>query len=358
MISNMVQKLLHIWQKLSDREKRLAQITGAAVALMLIVSVYQRAMIRLDDLDLTLARLEDDLVSYTFQIAHRELVESRYAMIAAQHSSAWSEAEIHDRLRQEIYRLARRTPPPLDDNGIPVNMPNQDGNLVEIPSLGKGNMAEGGRGYREYRLNLRIPPCPLDNLIQFMERLQQSPQSLRIDALELNRAPDGDLVTASIDITRIVADGASTVSPAAETVASGLGRVALRAAEWRVDGANVLDVATDSVHGAVEIRATGGEAEAYLLRSLPGGAVYEMIIDMTGAWGDVVLGVGMETESAPFPGAETVAADGNMYRFQVQFTLPGTPAAPVRIKCPLLRLQGADATVQVVNVLLRKIAEV
>lgn len=359
MLSNILKNISSLWQKLSDREKNLARLTAAAIALMVIYTGYQRAMARLDDLDMTIMRLEDDLVSYTFQIAHRELVESRYAAIASQHSSAWTEAEIHDRLRQEIYRLARNTPPPLDENGIPLNQP-EDGNLVEIPSLGKGNMAEGGKGYREYRLNLRIPPCPLANLITFLERLQQSPQSLRIDALELNRAIDGNVVSASIDITRIVADGATDTLPAREvqTVATGTGRIMLRAQDWVATGAEIQDVAEAGSHGAVDIQATADTAEVYLLRSLPGGTVYEMIMDLAAAQGEVVLGVGLESEETPFEGAQSIVADGSVYRIHLQFTLPGAPGTDVQIKCPLIRMQGTDAVVHVANLLLRSLAEV
>lgn len=358
MIASVLQKLFGLWQGLSDREKRLAKLTAAALVVMAALTVYQRAMARMDDLDQTIVRLEEELVSYTSQIAHRELVESQYAEVAAQHSSAWTEAEIHDRLRQEIYRLASHTPPPLDENGIPVKDPNSEGNLVEGISLGKGNMAEGGKGYREYRINVRIPASPLPNLIEFMERLQKSPQSLRIDAVELNRSPEGDLVGASVDITRIVADGASTrPSEEEEAATSGVGRIALKASEWQAIGAGIKDAPTDTSHGAVEITAEAEDAEAFLIRSLPGGAVYEMIIDLAAAQGEVTLAVGLESEEALFEGARQVTADGGIYRVQVQFTLPGEPGLNVKVKCPVLQMRGKGTVVHVANVLIRKVAE-
>lgn len=359
MISSLVQKVFTLWQGLSERERRLAKITALALAVMIAVTVYQRAMARMDDLDRTILQLEENLLSYTSQIAHRELVESQYAQIAAQHSSEWTEAEIHDRLRQEIYRLASKTPPPLDENGIPVKDPNSEGNLVEGISLGKGNMAEGGKGYREYRINVRVPPCPLPNLIEFMERLQRSPQSLRIDGAELNRAPGGEQVAASVDITRIVADGATTMPKAeAELAASGLGRITLQAEAWVSEGAAVMDAPGEGAHGAVEIRAEAESAEVFLLRMLPGGTVYELIIDMAAAQGEVTLAVGLESGAAPFDGAGEVTADGSLYRFQIQFTVPGEPGQSVRVKCPILQMRGPDAVVHVANVLIRKVAEV
>lgn len=360
MASSLIRKLLAAWEKISPREKRLAKLTFAVIVIMSAFTLYQRAMTRLDDLDLTIARLEDDLVSYTYQIAHRELVESQYAEIASQHSSEWSEAEIHDRLRQEIYRLASRTPAPLDENGIPVPSPNDQGNLVEGISLGKGNMAEGGRGYREYRINVRIPASPLENLILYLENLQDSPQSLRIDAAELSRSPDSNLVSASVDITRIVADG-STEKPAgesAESAATGLGRIRLQADNWKVQGARATNAAAESAYGAIELQAEEDTAEISLATELPGGTVYEMIVDMAAAQGEVSLGIGMESETEPFPGTEQVKNDGRLYRYQIQFTLPGTADKPERIKCPLIRMQGKGAAAHLANLLIRKVAEV
>lgn len=360
---NFMPKFLAVWERLSSREKLLAKVTAVAIVLMLGYTTYQRAMARLDDLDLTIGQMEDTLVSYTYQIAHRELVESRYAEIASQHSSAWTEPEIHDRLRQEIYRLASRTPAPLDENGIPVNTPNTEGNLVDGISLGKGNMAEGGKGYREYRINVRIPPCPLENLVEFLKRLQLSPQSLRIDAAELTRAPDGNVVSASVDITRIVADGPlekSTPGEAveADTAEGAAGRVRLSSADWQAKGAAVQDAPAENAPGTVEIRAAEAAAEACLVRELPGGTVYEMIIDVAAAQGDASVGVALESEAEPFPGETKVTNDGRLYRLQVQFAVPGEPATAARIRCPLIRIQGKDTVVIVSNVLIRKVAEV
>lgn len=362
MISNVLQKLMAVWEKISTREKRLAILTLTVIVVTTMVTVYQRAMTHLDDLDLTISRLEDDLVSYTYQIAHRELVESQYAKIASQHSSQWSEAEIHDRLRQEIYRLASRTPDPLDENGLRIPGANDQGNLVEGISLGKGNMAEGGKGYREYRINVRIPPSPLENLIQYLENLQDSPQSLRIDAVELSRSPESDLVNASVDITRIVADGAAekpaTGEPAEKSAATGTGRIQLQAGGWKAQGAHVADAEAAGNYGAVEIQSDGETAEVFLANELPGGTVYEMIIDMAAAQGEITLCVGMESETEPFPGMEQVKNDGRLYRYQLQFTLPGTVDKPERVKCPLIRLQGKEAAAHIANLLIRKVAEV
>ncbi len=356
MLLKALKRIMALWQGLAEREKRLAMLTGIVVAITAVFVAYQSAAARLGELDVSIGRLEDALTSYTMQMAHREMVEARYAAVAAQHSSAWTEAEIHDRLRQEIYRLARNVPQALDENGIPVNVPNENGNLVEIPSLGKGSMAEGGKGYREYMINLRIPPCPLDNIVNFLERLQSSPQTLRIDGLELNRSPDGDLLAASIDICRIVADGAASAPSEASSPESGMGRIQLQANAWDGVGVSFQDADSQSAHGAVDMRAAEANAEAYMVRSLPAGETYEMVIDLAAGAADVRLGVGLESDEKPFEGVEIVPGDGSGRRYQVQFTLPGSGGA-LRVRCPWLLLGEEGNAIQAYNLLLRKVSE-
>ncbi|HDP34967.1 MAG TPA: hypothetical protein ENN29_07645, partial [Candidatus Hydrogenedentes bacterium] len=253
MIPEILEKILQTWRNLSEREQRLAVLTVIAATLMIVFFTFRRAQDRIDDLDREIDILEEQLVSFTGHLGHRDFIEAQYAAIAAQHSSEWTEAEIHDRLRQEIYRLAKNDPPPLDERGIPIDVAARSGNLVEI-SMGKGQMTEGGVGYREYRINLRIQPTYLNNIIEFLQRLHNSPQSLRIDALDLNRAPESDMVAASVDISRIVADGAPMPQGAATVASSsGVGRIPLRADSWEAFGATIQDDESASLraHGAV-----------------------------------------------------------------------------------------------------------
>lgn len=357
MSAKFLHRFIAMWQKLSAREQRLAYATVGVFLVMVIVTSVRAALGQLQELDITIGRLEDDLAHYTFQLTHKALVEARYAEIAAQHSSAWTEAEIHDRLRQEIYRLARRNPQGLDEKGIPLNTPNEAGNLVEIPSLGKGVMAEGGEGYREYMINLRIPPTRLEYIVNFLERLQQSPQSLRVDAIELHRAPEADgIVSAVVDVTRIVADGAAPETAEATEPGSGLGRISLQASEWHCREASVRNVEGAEGRGAVEVLAAGANAEAFLTKTLPSGAVYEMIADIAAGNGAALLAVGLESDNAPFPGAEPLRADGRAYRYQVQFTLP-PDSGSVKARCPWIQIQESGTVVHITNLLVRKVAE-
>jgi type II secretory pathway component PulM len=359
MVREAVEKTLKLWERLSRREQMLAAATGAIVVLVLVYAGFISSQNRLRQLDDDIDRLEEDLVHNTGLLQRREAIEFEYSAIAAQHSSEWTEAEIHDRLRQEIYRLAQTTPAPLDQNGIPLSNPGNIGNLVDIPSLGKGQMAEGGKGYREYRINMRIPPSPLRNIIQFLERLHNSPQSLRIDALDLNRSPEQELVAASIDISRIVADGATLIAPATvqESSPGGLGRINLNAEAWKASNASVQNAPSQSIHGAVTIQMMAAGAEVYMNRSLAGG-VYEMIANISSNSPDVVVGVGDGATGAPLSPMQPLTGNGEVTRYQVQFSIPDG-GAPVTIQCPAIQsASSTGAMIQVTGLLLQEASEV
>ena len=359
MIRKIIEKMFKIWDDLSKREQMLAIATATVVVLVGIYWAYQRAQENLKNLDNTIESLENVLEKNIRTLEDRETIEREYAAIAAQHSSEWTEAEIHDRLRQEIYRLAQTTPAPLDQNGKPLPNPGNIGNLVEIPSLGKGQMAEGGKGYREYHINLRIPHTELRKLIQFLERLHNSPQSLRIDALDLNRPPDQELVAASIDISRIVADGAplSTAVPMPENP-DGLGRVHLSADDWKAQNANAQNLASQSIHGAVTLQMMAGSAEIYMTRTLPGGGDYEMTAHIASSSSEVMVGVGEGKTGKPLGPMQPLKGDGQKNSYQVRFTLPDS-TTPITVQCPLIQSSSqTGALLQVTGLALQTASEV
>lgn len=206
MFLNLLQALNDTFRKLSAREQRLALAVAALVSIFIVLMTVRGARDHLRGLDASIDSKQQDILNYTYLLAINQSVESQFRKVAMQHSSAWSEAEIQDRLRQEIYRLAQNEPPPLDENGIPVRTIGEGGNLV-VPSLQPGNLLPGGEGYREFALNLQVMAVPFTSMMLFIERLQGSPQSLRIDALDLMRSPMENYVSADIDITRIIAEG-------------------------------------------------------------------------------------------------------------------------------------------------------
>jgi hypothetical protein len=364
----------NFWGRLSLRERRLATLTGAVIGGFLLFSVVRTATSSLREMDNEIGRLQDDIINCANQMARREAVEEQYAKVAAQHSSAWSEPEIHDRLRQEIYRLAKRVPPALDARGVAVDSPEVADNLVEIPSLGKGEMAEGGAGYRQYRIPLRIPAVGIAPIINFLERLQQSPQSLRVDKLELYRMPESDQVAASVVITRTIADGTAGTSeasaggriagadgeqnPSAGTDgerSAGTGRIPLSASDWSMEGCRAELVEVAGAKPYLEIRADTANATAELGRRMPGAAAYEAILEISSN-GKAELGMAMAGDKKVFPDSVSLKGDGAKYRYQVQFGVPGD-GAKGKVACPRLLLAEKGTVVQIHNILLRKMVE-
>ncbi len=374
MASERIKTVGGVWGRLSARERNLAFLTGVVVGGFLLFSVVRMALTSLREMDGEIARLQDDIVNCANQMASREAVEAQYAKVAAQHSSAWTEPEIHDRLRQEIYRLARRVPPPLDERGIAVESQDSNENLVEIPALGKGEMAEGGAGYRQYRIPLRIPAVGIKPIIDFLERLQQSPQSLRLDKLELYRVPESDQVAASVVITRTIANGASSAStPSGEEKSSGAGkqksptaapgaeraggggRIPLSVSDWTTTGCRAELVEVSGARPYLEIKAESDNATAELGRKLSGDAAYEAMLEMS-ASGKAEFGVAMEGDKAFFPDSVPLKSDGVKYRYEVQFGIPAE-AARGKVVCPRLMLAEKGTVVQIHNILLRKMVE-
>lgn len=152
----------------------------------------------LDSLNSEIAQLEQELINLTQQNAQRSTIEAAYRMVVAEHSSEMTQEEIHDNLRREIFRLAR------------VMLPGKDGaparplDLVKIQTLREGQLKDVGEGVREYQIQFRVPSAQFYNVMHFMERIETSGQILRIDAIDIARAPDGIRVQTNFVITRTV----------------------------------------------------------------------------------------------------------------------------------------------------------
>lgn len=336
-----LRRLAELWDDLAPREQLLALAVAGLSALLLLTFCVQRARATLDTLDREIDRLSSDLVNLHYQVARRQNVEARYDAVANQHSSDWSESEIRDRLRQEIYRLANRVPPGLDENGIPRSTNNESGALVSIPTLGQGQLTEGGDGFREYQLSVHIPSAPVENMLAYLERLQGSPQSLRLDRIDLRRAPSGSDVSADIDITRIVVDTPSTESapgtpglPARET------QIALAPADWTLESATALEA-----QGELLIRGDNTTARAWMERSLPAGATYDLSVEGETA-GKATLTIAID--GTPLNGANAVALNGESgpLNINLRFTTPDT-GGRVPVQLAYLQLETSDTTVRI-----------
>lgn len=356
MLNKLIQLFAEHWRRLNARERTLALAVGALAVAMIALMAYRGAVSRLEAMDRAIDRLHQDIVNYHYQMARRQSVEAQYERVAAQHSSQWTEAEIHDRLRAEIYRLAQKVPPPLGEDGIPVRTTSEEGRLVEIPSLQQGVLLDGGEGYREYRISLRLPQTELMPLVAFLQRLQESPQALRIDSLEISREPLRPVTAARIDITRTVADAAP------EDTAGGGGKPGpdsdwdrLGLADWKAEGALIRrqkESAQDSVP-YMTVQANTERGVAYRTIPVAAGASYDLYLDLRCA-GRVSLGISGDTGESLLESPVSVEPGEALNRYHIQFTAPKNASREIQMRVPALLLEGTDAEAIVHRMVLRK----
>lgn len=195
--------------RLNARERGLLMTAVAVIAAAAVVFGGISAMKGVRALDNQIAEREFEIESLTQQNVQADAVNAAYSRVVKQHSSSSTVAEIHDALRREIFRLKEVDLPPVADK------PARKMNLVRIPVLQEGQLTQG-KGHRDYQIRFQIPGAKLDYLLAFLERIEESEQLLRIDNLEIARAPEGTGVEASLEITRTVLD-----SPDASGNASG-----------------------------------------------------------------------------------------------------------------------------------------
>ncbi len=346
------------WERLSERERRLAAATGMVICLALVVFTGVRAVGRVRDLDRTITRLDQDIVNYTEQDARGVSVSKAYAGVAAQHSSAWTGPEIHNRLRQEIYRLA------LENPDGPPDSPNK---LVEIPMLREGALRDTGHGYREYQLSIKIPQADIYSVVLFLIRLQASPQSLRIDGLDITRAPDGQFVGASISVTRTVVAGSAEDTEGAPEEASKSDLQAMEhIASW--DGSDVgawkgdsCDLQPSTTVG--ELAANGGsclkavagkpDAAAYMEQELDPKSTYELSVEVAAT--NPVLLLVVDAKGTRYEGVIDVPGDGKCYRYKMAFTTGGDKEK-VKLGAPTILFKDGG-TAYLDNVVLKKVVD-
>lgn len=357
MLNDLLRKLNSLWIKLAPREKRLALAVAALAAAMMVLSTVRGSLAHLKMLDDTIERLQDQIVYYHDQMARKQSVEAHYSRVAAQHSSKWTEPEIQDRLRQELYRLAQKMPPGLDAKGIPLRTTGDSGDLVKIPTLGQGTLTSGGEDFREFKLNFQIPYTERQPLFDFLERLQGSPQSLRIDRLEIARDAISPSLRASIDITRILVAGVPEMKdkPVA-TAPAASGDPALDPAAWKGAGVDIAFRDDGPNVVKLELRAATDKALALRVENLPAGAAYDLYLDMS-ASGAGTIAISDETGTQEFSGGAPLRDDGAPYRYHLQFTAPGGPGISIPLCVPCIRLNTADTVVAITKYVLKKAME-
>jgi hypothetical protein len=184
---------------MSARERKLAIGTAVVVLAVAGYAVFNHTTQRIQTLDREIADLQQRLWQNTYQAEMLDAVRDEYAAVATRHSNAWTEAEIHSILLNEILRLAMQNPPPENSPEASLGGPW----LVQIPTIPPGQLDERGEGFREYQIKLTTRPTSVRAVALFLSRLQESPHMLRIDRLEVERLNwQSEQVTASLTITR------------------------------------------------------------------------------------------------------------------------------------------------------------
>ncbi len=334
----MVQVLLKIhnfWKRFSQREQRLLLAVVVVCLLFALNMTYRSTMGYINELENTLDRLQEDLVNYTHQIALRQNVEAEYAKVARQHSSKWTEAEIHDRLRQELYRLAQKYPPELNEEGIPIRTVTTAGTLVEIPSLQQGILRTTDKNYREYTLNVKLPLTDFASIIMFLQRLQSSPQSLRIDNIDIRRHPLEEKVSVDMDITRIITAG----MPGDGVQSSTVMEISFDPVDWLCTG-GTLTAQKDPQrpNNILVAESTEDTMNLAYVRSFRPGEKWILEIDISaGAEAYLMLS---SPDNITFEGKETLKNDGKTYRYTVSMTLPEVKQERLRVRVPHIVVQG------------------
>jgi len=332
-------RLVDAWSRRTLRERRLAIAVVVLGCVLAGALAAKAAAGLLDRLDREIGQLSNEILNASRQLALRERVEARFAQVANQHSSAWTESEIRDRLRQEIYRLSNLEPPALDATGIPVSTNNESGFLVEVPELGSGRLLDGGEGYREYQIEFSIPPVPLLDLTAYLERLLESPQSLRIDRIDLRRDPERSEFASNLVITRTVVDDPGGRAPTGATLA-------LNPAEWTCEGCTVLLEEGPQAMSVLVLKGGGEGGKASLVQSLSPSSVVEVEVELASTTPGQI-GVAVDGEALTGLGESALKHDGDYYRYRFQVAPLAAPSGRVVASLPVLNWTQPDATLRI-----------
>lgn len=351
---------------MSRSERRLAALTGLCAVAAIALLVYRTASDRLALMDATIDSLQQDLLAYEELVIQADSVNEAFAAMASQHSSRWTQEEIHDRLRREIARLSlREIPPP----GSPLPaVSSADAVLVSIPQMPIGSLVDHEDGYRSYQINFKTDPASVQNITLFIERLQRSEQALRIDSLEIVRQPMANVATATMRVTRTIIDdvagpmagGDSVAAPTQpETAAVALSNPGFEVwdentgtfAAWTAVHCQVTRSGSQPTEGklSAEIQGSTGQGSFYQSVQVTAGRTYHLVFDAR-AWGNTRVEVVDEATGKPFQGAQSLNADGSLHQYHIQFTAPGVPGEAQRLRVPHVVLEGPGTKVLLDNV--------
>ncbi len=360
--------LLDRFSQLSASEKRLSiAVVGLLLAAVIMVIGF-RCADALATLDATIASQQNALLELSKFAALAGPVDEAYETMAKQHSSDWTQEQIHDRLRVEISRLQLRQVLP-DDAPIPaVSKPGDS--IVDIRSWPVGALEDSGEGYRTYQINFRTEPTSIQNIATFLERLQKSPQALRVDGLELTRQPLSTEVTAVFRVARTVIGEGKTPQPkvaeAPKPVAPSNAIVNSDFAQWNPQESSfpgwivsraAMSEAKDLVADggtALSLHANSPDAELYQVVHLRAGATYEMAFVARTA-GVVQVCVFNESKGEALKGDANLVQGATGYQYRYRFTVPGDNGSEISMRAPYFVLGQTGVVLVVDNVSVQEV---
>ena len=358
MLSDFLERASTFAEKLSERERRLAGAALMLVPLFVFLSLGKAAYSHVQRLDERIEQLSQTIIEYNQNIAQTKSVNDQFKTIAAQHSSSWTEAQIQDRLKMELLRLAEKLPPPLKEDGTPAATQNiAFGKLVQTPQLSKGELRDSGEGYKEYHLSVNVPSTEFYDLISYMERLQDSPQMLRIQSMLISRTATETKAKLDLDIVRTVVIGSIKVPEQVSTVID-TPPIEWELAAWKA-GNCATALAKTPLAGApktLEALAEAPNASVYLEQAVTAGVTYNFAVDIQSD-GPGRLGIQAAGADTPFAGEQMLPANGKAYRYHLQFTAPGEAGSQVSLRLPMVTLESGGAKVLVENVLLQPVED-
>lgn len=347
--------------KLSKSEKRLAALVVVLLGLAAAMVATFRCLDALDTLDATIESQQLALIEATKDAALAGPVEAAFETMAKQHSSQWTQEQIHDRLRVEIARLSLRDVP---QEGAPIPAVTQPGALlVDIRSWPLGALDDSGEGYRTYQINFRTEPTSIQNIAVFLERLQQSPQALRVDGLELTRQPLSTEVTAAFRVTRTVIGSANAPRSKVAEADKGPKNLArnadfamwneekAQAFEWTASNASLARERNFVAIGdtALAVNTQAPNAEFYQVQLLKGGATYDVQFNAKVS-GAARMRVVDERTGAPLQGDAPLTPGPTAYRYRYRFTVPGQDGTRVSMRVPAILLETPGTVLEINNV--------
>ena len=346
-----------ILSNLSTREKGLIVITGTLVVAAACFGAVYSALDELDRLNARIGQLEQDLINLREQDTRSIGVERAFKSVASEHSSAWTEQEIHDRLRKEIYTQALWNPGAFDMSNKGAS-PTRKDFMVPIPALTEGTLNDDSEMYREYQLSLRIPSAPVKNILKFVERMYLSKQFLRIDSLEITRPPLAKRASVSMQVTRtIVVDPGTTPDPSALPQGNLLANPSLedwdgekgQFANWEVSACTVRTDSEHATEGRLALAATAQSelGTIYQVCSVVAGLTYRLEVDIA-AEGPFTLSV-LDVDGEVLGEEKINAPDPMPRRYVLEFTVPGTKGKQRGLQAPHIALSSEGQNMYVDN---------